>query len=54
MRDGEERVIGSSSWHRGSLVDGDSSTLRSKLRAPAMLLTHVAISPGKHNVVVPA
>jgi len=54
MRDGEERVIGSSSWCRGSLVDDDPSTLRSKLRAPDMLLTHMAISPGKQNVVVPA
>ena len=52
MRDGEERVIGSSSWHRGSLADGDSSTPRWKSRAPAALPMDIAMSPGKHVVIV--
>lgn len=54
MRDGEERVIGISSWCRGFLVDGDSSILRLNLRAPGMLLTYMATSASKHNVVLPA
>ena len=54
MEDGEERAVGSSSWRRGSLVDGGISTPRWKSRAPGALLIEVAASPGRHDVGVPA
>ena len=54
MEDGEERAVGSSSWRRGSLADGDISMPRRKLRAPGVLPTDVAASPGRHDAGVPA
>ena len=54
MEDGEERAVGSSSWRRGSLADGDISMPRWKSRAPGVLLMDVAASPGRHDVGVPA
>ena len=54
MEDGEERAVGSSSWRRGSLADGDISSPRRKLRARGVLLTDVAASPDRHDVGVAA
>lgn len=52
MGDREERVIESSSWPKGSLVDGDTSTPRWKLRAPGAPPTDVATSLDKHDIIV--
>lgn len=52
MGDGEGRVIGSSSWRRGSPVDGDISAPRWKSRAPGVPPADVLTSPRKHDVTV--
>ena len=46
------RGSGEQQLPRGSLADGDSSTPRWKSRAPAALPMDIAMSPGKHVVIV--
>ena len=52
MGDREEGILESSRWPRGSSVDGNSSTPRWKLRAPAVPPTDIVMSLGKYVTVL--
>lgn len=54
ITNGEERVIGSSSWRRDTLVDGNCPMPSLKLRVPVVPPMNVEMYPGKHDITAPS